>query len=168
MDSIDYGEFFLGSAFLTKKEIFQEVGRFDEKFFIDENEADLTVRMNRNHYRILPLKKCRIIHIYRPKDERYYIYALSNRILIYWKYYPYWIAIVQTIFHSLQELKEMENFRFFKSWLKGMKRFISKLHWIGLSYRDRMGLKEFFHLAYQIHFPAFGYKLINLLYRKNK
>jgi len=164
LDSVNYGEFFLGSAFLTKKEIFQEVGMFDEKFFVDENEADLSVRLYRAGYRIFPLRKGRIFHLYRPKDQRYYIFGLSNRILIYWKYFPYWISLIMTFLHCLQEFKEIKDFRLLKYYRLGIKRLISNLYRIGLSYPNHMGLKEFFKSAYQLRFPAFGYRLIKFLY----
>jgi len=160
----DYGEIFISSAFLIKKQIFQEVGMFDEKLFINENEPDLTIRMNRHGYRILPLKKAEIFHPYKPKDARYYLYTLSNRLLRYWKYYPYWIAILMSIFYALQEFREIKNSKFIRYWLKGMRRFFSNLYWIGISYKKRMGLKEFFQSAYQLRFPSFGYKLVKYLY----
>ncbi|MHA1130140.1 MAG: glycosyltransferase family 2 protein [Candidatus Helarchaeota archaeon] len=165
LDGLNYGEFFLGSAFITRKEIFEEVGGFDEKFFIDENEADLVVRLNKKGYRIMPLKTARIHHPYRERDARYYEFALSNRNLIYWKYYSWWIAAIMTMLHSFQELREMKNYRLLKYWIKGLRRFISKLYTIGLSYKERMTLKEFIRHAYQLRFPAFGYKLIKILYR---
>jgi GT2 family glycosyltransferase len=164
LDGMDYGDFFLGSAFFTRKDIFEGVGGFDEKFFIDENEVDLVVRLNKNGYRILPLRTARIHHPYRQKDARYYEFALSNRDLTYWKYYPWWIASIMTLLHSFQELREMENYSLIRYWFKGLKRLISKLYSIGLSHGDRMSLKEFVKYAYQLKFPAFGYKLIKMLY----
>ena len=159
-----YGEFFLGCAFLVSKEIFQKIGGYDEKFFLYENDTDLTVRIHRNGYRVLPLKSLKVIHPYGPKSRRYYEFALANRILIYWKYYPYWVSILMTILHLFQELKEIKDFRWVKYWLKGVKRLFNNLYSIGLSYPNHMGLKEFFRSAYQLCFPAFGSKLVKFLY----
>ncbi|MFX1294014.1 MAG: glycosyltransferase family 2 protein, partial [Promethearchaeota archaeon] len=161
----DYGEFFLGCAFVIRKEVFQEVGMYDEKFFLYENDTDLTVRINRLGYRVLSLKKLNVIHPYGPRSPRYYQFALPNRLLIYWKYYPFWISIIMTLLHTFQELRKMKNFRLLKFLLKGIKRFFSNLYWISLSYQDRMGLKEFIRSTYQLRFPIFGYKLVKFLYR---
>jgi len=164
LDNITYGEFFLGCAFLVSKEIFQKVGGYDDNFFLYENDTDLTVRLSRQGYRVLPSKNLKVIHPYGPKSPRYYEFALANRILIYWKYYPYWISIIMTILHAFQEFKELKNFRVLKYWSKGIKRFFTNLYKIGLSYPNRMGFKEFIKSTYQLRFPAFGYKLVKLLY----
>lgn len=164
LDNKNYGEFFLGCAFLVSKAIFQKVGGYDEKFFLYENDTDLTVRLSRERYRVLPIKRLRVNHPYGPRSARYYEFALANRILIYWKYYPYWISILMTIFHLGQELKDMSNFNLLQYWAKGIKRLLRNLYRIGLSHPNRMGLKEFFSSAYQLRFPAFGYRLVKLLY----
>lgn len=164
LDNKNYGEFFLGCAFLVSKEIFQKVGGYDDKFFLYENDTDLTVRLYREGYRVLPIKRLRIIHPYGPRSARYYEFALANRILIYWKYYPYWISILMTIFHLGQELKDITDLKLLKYWTKGIKRLLSNLYRIGLVYPNRMGLIEFFSSAYQLRFPAFGFKLVKKLY----
>jgi GT2 family glycosyltransferase len=159
-----FGEFFIGCVFVTRKDIFQEVGMFDEKLFIYSNDTDLAIRLNRYGYRVLPLKKRMVIHPYGPPGPKFYEFASSNRLLLYWKYYPYWVSFIMTIFHVIQEIREMRDYSLLKFWLKGMKRFISKLYWIGLSYKDRMTIVEFLKSSYQLHFPSLGYYLVRFLY----
>ncbi len=168
LDNSDYGEFFLGCAFVVRKSVFQEIGLFDEKFFIYENDTDLVIRIHRHGYRVLALKKMNVIHPYGPRGTKYYKYALSNRILMYWKYYPYWVAVIMTILHSFRELREIKDLKLIKYWLIGIRRFFSNLYWIGLSYKKRMGLKEFFRSSYQLRFPIIGYKLVKYIYHLAK
>jgi len=161
----NFREFFIGYAFLTRKDVFQKVGMFDERLFIYSNDTDLSIRLNRYGYRVLPLRKNKVIHPINPKGPKFYEFASSNRLLLYWKYYPYWISFLMTIFHAIQEIREMKNYSFLKFWLKGIKRFFSNLYWVGLSYKDRMSMAEFFKCSYQMHFPSIGYYLVRILYR---
>lgn len=163
-----FGEFFIGCAFLTRKDIFEEVGMFDEKLFIYSNDTDLSIRLNKRGYRVLSIKKIKVYHPFAPKGPKFYEYASSNRLLLYWKYYPYWVSFVMTILHALRELQEMEDYSLLKYWLKGIKRFFSKFYIIGLKSKEHMNIREFFMYSYQLKFPSIGYKLVKWLYRLKK
>ncbi|MHA1131911.1 MAG: glycosyltransferase family 2 protein [Candidatus Helarchaeota archaeon] len=166
----NYWESFLGCVYLIRKDIFKEVGQYDERFFIFENEGDLSIRIHRKGYRIHPLKNHGVSHPFKGKNKtaRYFEYALSNRLFMYWKYYPFWIAIGLTPFRLLRELQailySLKDYSLIKYWFKGLKRFLSNFYSIGFRSRQRMHLKEFITHAYQLRFPTICYKLIKLLY----
>ena len=164
LDQANFGEFFIGCAFLTRKDVFQKVGMFDEKLFIYANDTDLSIRLNRYGYRVLPLRKIKVDHPFTSGRPKFYEFASSNRLLLYWKYYPYWVSFIMTIFHAVQDIRYMRDYSLLKFWLKGIKRFFSNLYWIGLSYKDRMSMSEFFKYSYQLQFPSVGYYLVRFLY----
>ncbi len=55
-------DFVIGAFFLIKRKVFMEIGKFDERFFIYAEEADLCLRLKRKNYQILFYPYAEIIH----------------------------------------------------------------------------------------------------------
>ncbi len=71
MDEVDHGqynqteptEFATGCCILFKKEILENVGMFNEKYFLYYEDADLSERIKRAGYKILYVPDAKLIHI---------------------------------------------------------------------------------------------------------
>lgn len=59
-----------GSALLIRKEIFNKIGRFDEKFFLYFEEHDLTRRLRQAGYKIFILPQAKVVHLWGVSTER--------------------------------------------------------------------------------------------------
>lgn len=76
-----------GCSFAIKKEYFKSVGGFDEKFFIYNEDSDLSWRAHLNDFRILYVPRSIVRHDYVLKVSPQKLYHLEkNRYLILRKY----------------------------------------------------------------------------------
>ncbi|MHA1130139.1 MAG: glycosyltransferase family 2 protein [Candidatus Helarchaeota archaeon] len=164
---------FIGSAILFKKKIYLDVGGFPEGFFIYDNELDLTVRLFIAGYYPYFYEEIDVKHglpsteKFTPgnKGKMYIYYDLSNRLFIYWKYYPRFFATLLSIFHFIEVLRVYT--KFFGEYLepfRGLRRFFS-LYYMN-SYRERktLSLKQFTKICYQQKYPALIYYVLKKIY----
>ena len=80
-----------GAVFLARREVFERVGLFDERFFFGGETADLCARARAMGYRSFVDLEALADHDARatPKSRRetlYTYYSLRNRMLYVWKY----------------------------------------------------------------------------------
>ena len=128
---------FVGSAILFKKNIYNQVGGFPEDFFIYDNKLDLTTRYYIAGYYPYFYEKIDVkyglpaaeqSHIIN-KGKLYTYYDLSNRLFIYWKYYPPYLALLLSIFHFIQVMKHyIVFFNEYRAPFLGLKRFFNNFY----------------------------------------
>lgn len=81
-----------GAFFLMRKEALEEVGYFDEDFFMYVEEVDLAARFRKKGWEVWYLPGWRIIHFGQATtgSEKATIFELQNLILMYKKHEPAW------------------------------------------------------------------------------
>ena len=168
-----YGNF-IGSAILFKRDLYLIVSGFPEDFFIYDNELDLTIRYFIAGYYPSFSKNLDVKHGLPPEEQStsgkkgkmYIYYDLSNRLFIYWKYYPIYFALVLSIFHIIRVMTY--DAKFFKEYfepLKGLTRFLNKFYLNVCRERNKLNLKQFLKICYQQQFPIPVYYLLKKIYR---
>jgi GT2 family glycosyltransferase len=75
-DEIRHVDWLTGCCIMLRKEAIEEVGLFDEKFFIYFEDVDICYRINRN-WKVYYLPQARMIHEYQHKSRR--IHDLKSR-----------------------------------------------------------------------------------------
>lgn len=86
-----------GSAFLIKKKLFEEVGGFDEKFFLYFEESDLCKRVKETGHRIYMIPQAKIIHTWggtTPKSEKINEIFVKSRFYYFKKHYGFLSALL--------------------------------------------------------------------------
>jgi GT2 family glycosyltransferase len=116
----------IGAFYGMRRDVFQSVGGFDERFFLYLEDLDLSLRVRRAGYRVRFLAAPASFHVgggvSRTVKARRVFYATRSRIVYAYKHFPRWQAnihlgltlvvepvprIALAIGHgSLQELKE--------------------------------------------------------------
>ena len=89
-----------GAYFWVRKEAMEEVGYFDEDFFLYVEEVELSNRIAKAGWEVWYLPKWKIIHFGQVTtgSEKAVIYELQNLILLYRKHEPKWkIPVLQAI-----------------------------------------------------------------------
>lgn len=70
VDEVDHGQFdndvdiegFTGACFMAKREVFEKIGMFDEKFFLYYEDADLSLRVRKAGFKIVFAPKSILYH----------------------------------------------------------------------------------------------------------
>lgn len=88
-----------GAYYLMRKEAMDEVGLFDEDFFLYVEEVELSYRFIKAGWEIWYLPKWKIVHYGQVTigSERALVYELENLKLFYKKHYPDWQLPVLTL-----------------------------------------------------------------------
>lgn len=90
----------MGACLLTKKEVIQKVGGFDERFFLFLEETDLAQRIKEAGYQVRYTPKARIIHLGRgsikkwPAASSYFLNSLFRYFSKYHKIQRLFLPIV--------------------------------------------------------------------------
>ncbi|MFX1294015.1 MAG: glycosyltransferase family 2 protein [Promethearchaeota archaeon] len=166
-------ENFIGSAILLKKKIFEQVGGFPDTFFIYDNEIDLTIRYYIAGFYPYFYEKLDVKHAYPVFDNLYRIkkrklriyYDLSNRLFIYWRYYPRYFAVCLSLLHILKAMKNYIKYSdpHFEPF-RALKRFFSKFYINVLKDKKVLPLKQFLKICYQQQYPFPFYYLLKKIY----
>ncbi|NVM29876.1 MAG: glycosyltransferase family 2 protein [Candidatus Helarchaeota archaeon] len=165
---------FVGSAILFKKNIYNQVGGFPEDFFIYDNELDLTTRHYITGYYPYFYEKKDVKHGLPAAEQSHIInkgklytyYDLSNRLFIYWKYYPPYLALLLSIFHFIQVMKHYTVFfNEYRAPFLGLKRFFNNFYRSVLKKRERLSLKKCFQICYRQQYPQIIYRFLQTVYR---
>ncbi|MBI2066052.1 glycosyltransferase family 2 protein [Candidatus Woesebacteria bacterium] len=92
-----------GAYYLMRKEAMDEVGLFDEDFFLYVEEVDLSYRFAKAGWETWYLPKWKIIHYGQVTigSERAMVYELKNLKLFYKKHYPAWQLPILTLILKL-------------------------------------------------------------------
>jgi len=67
-----------GACLMIRRNLFEEVGGFDENFFLYDEDADLCLRVQRHGYRVVYFPKVNIIHLGARSSKRVRSHALSR------------------------------------------------------------------------------------------
>lgn len=85
-------DFVLGATMMLRREVIQQVGMFDEQFFMYCEEIDWAMRIQRAGWRVLCVPRARVIHLegrstsqVRPQS---YLNLWRSRFQLYRKHYP--------------------------------------------------------------------------------
>jgi GT2 family glycosyltransferase len=165
---------FIGSAILFKKDIYLNVGGFPDDFFIYDNELDLTVRYYIAGYypyfypkldvkHGLPSEEFQAISV--KKGKSYIYYDLSNRLFIYWKYYPFYFALILSVVHFIQVMTSYT--KYFKEYFEpfnGLRRFFSKFYVNVCRQQKLLPLNRFLKICYHQQYPTPVYWLLKKIY----
>lgn len=96
---------FCGTNVLIKKNIYEELGGFDETFFMYYEDADFSLRCLRKGYRIVYEPNAIIHHIHsgtssaKPSFVSYH--AERNHLLLLVKHFPWKIVCIQSLIHIM-------------------------------------------------------------------
>ena len=93
-----------GSCFLIRKKVFNEVGGFDEKFFMFFEEADLFKRTKTLGYKLFITPKAKVVHLHKkstPKTKATQATFMKSRFLYFKKHFGTVNAIVVETFLRL-------------------------------------------------------------------
>ncbi|MEO0266752.1 MAG: glycosyltransferase family 2 protein [candidate division WOR-3 bacterium] len=81
-------ESIMGAFFITKKKVLEDVGNFDERFFLYAEDTDLCYRMRKKGYKVYYLPEAEVIH-YHGKSRKYLgiksLYLLKKSIYLFFK-----------------------------------------------------------------------------------
>lgn len=90
---------FIGAGAAIKREVLEQVGYYDESFFIFFNENELSTRIIGAGYEIRYFPQIKVYHKTSstrfPARTRYF--TTRNMIWYYWKYFPFHIAVGRTV-----------------------------------------------------------------------
>lgn len=85
-------EVITGADLMVKREVFEELGGFDEKFFFYYEDTDFCLRIKKAGYKIFWLPRARIIHqrgaTIGPEAEKKFLQWRASRLYFYRKNYP--------------------------------------------------------------------------------
>lgn len=90
-----------GSAFMIRKDVFNEVGKFDEKMFMYFEEADLGKRLKEAGYKSYIIPNSEVIHKWEQKgDKPEKLQEIFNKSRFYYfrKHYGYFTALFTEAF----------------------------------------------------------------------
>ena len=114
-----------GAAFAVKREVFQKLGGFDEKFFMYVEDVDLSWRFRANNYKIIYCPKAVIKHYsYKTSGETkptQYIFTTINNLIMRYRYGSFRniLGWYRTFFHILRSPSEFVGVKqqLIKRWL---------------------------------------------------
>lgn len=91
----------IGAFYLIRRDIFETVGGFDERFFVYLEDLDLSLRVSRVGYRSMYLASARAFHAgggtsQQVKAHRLF-YSIRSRLLYGFKHFPGWRAWVLAV-----------------------------------------------------------------------
>ncbi len=89
-----------GSIFLIRKSLFEEIGGFDEKFFLYFEDNDLCNRVKSHGYKIFKLSSVKILHDWKPAHGNKVTkkYFEQSRFYYFRKYYGLLSAVIVELF----------------------------------------------------------------------
>ncbi len=83
--------FFVGCGFGIRREIFSQIHWYPAKFFLYQNEIDVTFKVRQLNYQVYYSPDCRVVHRGEPSTRpgwRRIFYPTRNTIWLIQKYYP--------------------------------------------------------------------------------
>jgi len=95
-----------GSALMIRKEVFEKVGGFDEKFFLFFEEPDLCKRVRKAGWRIFFQPQAKVIHFWgrsTPKNDKIKKIFRQSRFYFFKKHYCFFSALFLEIFLRIFE-----------------------------------------------------------------
>lgn len=95
-----------GTAFVIRKELFEKIGGFDERFFLYFEEYDLCSRVKIQGYSLFILPKARVIHAWgaSTKSLKKNDYFIKSRFIYFRKHIGFLPALFLHVFLSIRPL----------------------------------------------------------------
>ena len=97
-DTRNLSAYFVGAGHAIKKEVFINCGLYPEDYFYGKEELDLSLRAINNNFTLVYNPNVEVFHKQSPKgrqknDEKW-MQVYRNRLVISYKYYPFFYKIV--------------------------------------------------------------------------
>lgn len=122
-------DYIIGADLFIRKDLFEEIGKFDERFFMYSEEADLQIRLKKKGYKIGVIKGTRIIHLesksFKVSNSKRTMKMVSFLRYLKKNFFPLYILLKPAyLFYSilkfgldliLKEYTNSENLIFLKS-----------------------------------------------------
>ena len=87
-------DFMLGATMMLKREVIQQIGMFDEQFFVYSEEVDWQWRMRKAGWQILCVPQAHIVHLVGQSTSqagaKSILYLWESRLKLFTKHYPAW------------------------------------------------------------------------------
>jgi hypothetical protein len=107
-------EIIAGGTLLIKKEIFDDIGGFDERYFLSHDDIDWEIRLKKKGYKIVVIPEAIIYHNHKlnEKPSPFYEYHLirGKTILLkkhsFW-FLPLWVIYILIASRSILKIKGM-------------------------------------------------------------
>jgi len=116
-------DYIMGASMLVKKEVLDDIGFFDENFFLYAEELDLCTRAKESGYKLTVSKKSYIYHkdSASTKDKREMFFYLINKSNAYFvkKHYGYLFSLIALINNILINLFSNSKRKYIKDTLEG-------------------------------------------------
>lgn len=97
---------FSGGVSFIRKELFNEVGMFDDQFYTRAEENDFSLRLLNLGYSVIALPSIKVLHKVLPKREtniaKYY--SFRNKSIILLRYFPIKYILIEFTWHFLNNL----------------------------------------------------------------
>ncbi|MEI6836080.1 MAG: glycosyltransferase family 2 protein [Candidatus Falkowbacteria bacterium] len=97
----NYSEIFYasGCSFIIRPEIFQEIGGYNEDYYMYHDDLDLSLKVRLAGYKVILAAKSLVWHKYEfERSVRMLYFMERNRLLSFFSFYPYWQIIVLSPF----------------------------------------------------------------------
>ena len=101
LDNTESPSYVNGSVFLARTSVFQQIGLFDEKFFLYFEETDWCLRAKKANYDILVIPSITAFHKESKKNEKYNFYMIRNRLLLASKFRHYHYRTISVVLNLI-------------------------------------------------------------------
>lgn len=113
---------FCGASTALNKEVFLDLGGFDEQMFLYYEDTDLSIRLRKRGYTILYQPKSELTHIHTASSHEwsdFFIYHTElNRLLLLWKHFPIQTILKETLVYKFSIVYQL---------IKLNKRFLTRM-----------------------------------------
>jgi GT2 family glycosyltransferase len=105
-----------GSCMLIRSEVFEKIGFFDERYFLNFEETDFCCRAKRHGFKVMSAMRAHLWHkVSISSTERSYLgeyFMARNKILFLWKNCPRSRLVLALSYHFISTLrKSLKSFR---------------------------------------------------------
>jgi len=105
-----------GAAFMMPRCVLDEIGHFDERYFVYSEEEDLCLRAHQAKYRVVYYPHAEVIHLEGKSSEQVpgkaSRYFWESKLAFFYKYYPAWrVEVFRHIFTGLLRTKKLYSSR---------------------------------------------------------
>ncbi len=122
-----------GCCFLTKAELFQEIGAWNENYYMYHDDLEFSVKAKMLGYRIYLAPQARVYHYYEfSRSQKMLYYMERNRYLFLFSFYPLYLLILLIpglLILNLAMLVYSLVGSWFQTWLKVNAYFLKPKTW---------------------------------------
>ncbi|MBF0204889.1 MAG: glycosyltransferase family 2 protein [Desulfamplus sp.] len=138
---------FVGCGFAIRRELFQKIGWFSEKYFLYQNEIDAAIKIRKIGYKIYYDPRCTVVHRNSPAGRaswRQVFYPTRNTIWLLREYAPFPVSVYyifsRLCFGGLRALQSGEYQWYLRAIKEAFQCRIKKTPLTGSLYKDFLTL----------------------------